>query len=104
MDLVTDLNQMDNINVYAFGSRTISDEMDYANARLIPLLTLSGVLMVIFVTVTVSRRDWVRGKIVVGLTGILSVVMATSSAFGILSYLHVPFVGINYATVFLMLG
>lgn len=98
------ISERNDLKIYFYAKRTITDEMDSINANLRPMLALSGFLMVTFVLISASMKDWVRSKMVLSLFGIVSVVMATSTAFGILSYCQVPFFGINYATIFLMLG
>lgn len=48
--------------------------------------------------------DWVRSKPGIGIMGNISALMATLSAFGLAMYLGVPFIGINLAAPFLMIG
>lgn len=48
--------------------------------------------------------DQVRSKPWMGLFGNVSAIMATCAAFGLAMYLGIPFIGINLAAPFLMIG
>lgn len=48
--------------------------------------------------------DVVRSKPWLGLLGNLSAIMATLAAFGFAMYAGVPFIGLNLAAPFLMIG
>ena len=48
--------------------------------------------------------DWVKSKPLLGLLGVISAIMGSISAFGLVMYLGMDFIGINLAAPFLMLG
>ena len=60
--------------------------------------------MIIFCVITCMMADWVKSKPPLGLVGVTSAVMGTVTAFGFCMYVGVPFIGINLAAPFLMLG
>ncbi|CAB4057438.1 unnamed protein product [Lepeophtheirus salmonis] len=51
-----------------------------------------------------ERNIWVKSKPLLGLFGVISAIMATLFSFGFIIYCGVPFIGINLAAPFLMLG
>ena len=61
-------------------------------------------VMLIFSMISTSMADWVRSKPLLGLLGVVSALMACGTAFGILMYCQLEFIGINLAAPFLMLG
>ena len=60
--------------------------------------------MIAFCVITCMMTDWVKSKPLLGLFGVISAIMATLAAFGFCMYVGVPFIGINLAAPFLMLG
>ncbi|KAB7493852.1 Patched domain-containing protein 3, partial [Armadillidium nasatum] len=69
-----------------------------------PYSAITGVLIVIFSMVSVMSADWVRGKIYLGIIGVVCAGMATATAFGTLMYIGIPFISINKIIPFLMIG
>merc|ERR1719319_2107651 len=48
--------------------------------------------------------DWVKSKPLLGLLGVISAILGSISAFGLVMYCGMDFIGINLAAPFLMLG
>ncbi|KAB7507922.1 Patched domain-containing protein 3 [Armadillidium nasatum] len=96
--------KFENINVARYVSRSLEDELDRNAEAITPYLALTVILMVSFSVFSVFTFDWVRSKFSIGILGVLSATMATGCGFGILMYCGVPFIGINMAAPFLMLG
>ncbi|KAF0307599.1 Patched domain-containing protein 3 [Amphibalanus amphitrite] len=85
-------------------STPLACQLDNNVYSVIPYMSVNYVLMGTFCVLACLMKDWVRGKPVVVLAGLLGAAMATGTAFGILMYCGVPFIGINIAAPFLMLG
>lgn len=92
------------IDVARFALRSLEDEINKNVEVVTPYLTITIILMVIFSVLCVFSTDWVRSKLSIGILGVVSTIMATGCGFGILMYCGVPFIGINMAAPFLMLG
>lgn len=87
-----------------FASRSLEDELDNNAASITPYLIATVLMMVAFSVISVFMTDWVRSKLSIGILGVVSASMATGCGFGFLMYCGVPFIGINMAAPFLMLG
>ena len=92
------------VSISFYLSQTLGEELDHNVYSAIPYMSVNYVLMGAFCLLSCLMRDWVRGKPVVVLAGLLGAGMATGTAFGVLMYCGVPFIGINIAAPFLMLG
>ncbi|XP_043198060.1 patched domain-containing protein 3-like [Amphibalanus amphitrite] len=92
------------VHISFYLSQTLGEELDNNVYSVIPYMSVNYVLMGTFCVLACLMKDWVRGKPVVVLAGLLGAAMATGTAFGILMYCGVPFIGINIAAPFLMLG
>ena len=92
------------INIFRFTSLTLERELEKNTASVIPYFSLNIGLMIGFCVITCMMTDWVKSKPLLGLFGVISSIMATLSAFGFCMYVGVPFIGINLAAPFLMLG
>jgi len=89
-----------------FASRTLEEELDRNMLSGVPNFGVNVLAMVVFACVScgLAGGDWVRGKPLLGLVGVISAVMGTASAFGFASLVGLPFIGINMIIPFLMLG
>ena len=96
--------QFKDIEVFRFTSLTLERELEANTASVIPYFSLNIGLMIGFCIITCMMTDWVKSKPLLGLFGVVSAIMATVSAFGFCMYVGVPFIGINLAAPFLMLG
>ena len=95
---------LEHVHISFYLSQTLGEELDNNVYSVIPYMSVNYVLMATFCICVCLMKDWVRGKPVVVLAGLLGAAMATGTAFGILMYCGVPFIGINIAAPFLMLG
>ncbi|KAF0307910.1 Patched domain-containing protein 1 [Amphibalanus amphitrite] len=94
----------EHLNISRFGSETLKRELDVNTRSVIPYMAATVVVMLLFSMVSTSMADWVRSKPLLGLAGVVSALMACGTAFGILMYCQLEFIGINLAAPFLMLG
>ena len=93
-----------NINVTRFSSLTLEQELEENTNSVIPYFSLNIGIMIIFCIVTCMMTDWVKSKPLLGLLGVVSAILGSISAFGMVMYLGMDFIGINLAAPFLMLG
>ncbi|XP_047736660.1 patched domain-containing protein 3 [Hyalella azteca] len=93
-----------NLEISIHNSRTAELEFQENTRSVLPYFLGTFFVMVTFCLATVSMGDCVRSKTLLGLAGIISAALATSTAFGVLIYYGVTFIGINLAAPFLMLG
>ncbi|CAM1305601.1 daf-6 (predicted) [Pycnogonum litorale] len=103
------LKEMKNLNlteakVARFVSDTIEAELEGNSLAVIPLLGFSSILVVVFTFLALSMSDAVRSKPFLGCLGVLSAMLGTAAAFGLLCYVGLEFIIINMAAPFLMLG
>ncbi|KAG8237793.1 hypothetical protein J437_LFUL015070 [Ladona fulva] len=92
------------ISTARFASRTLDLELERNTHTVVPFFGTTFVVMVAFSGISCITADWVRAKPWLGFLGNLSAVAGTSAAFGLVMYIGVPFIGINLAAPFLMLG
>ncbi|KAF2366095.1 Protein patched/dispatched [Trinorchestia longiramus] len=92
------------LEITIHNSRTAELEFQENTRSVLPYFIGTFFVMVTFCLVTVTMGDCVRSKTLLGLAGIISAVLATTTAFGFLIYCGMPFIGINMAAPFLMLG
>ena len=96
--------ELPNINIYRFTSLTLEMELEDNTNSVIPYFSLNIGIMVLFCIVTCMMTDWVKSKPLLGLLGVVSAILGSISAFGLVMYLGMDFIGINLAAPFLMLG
>ncbi|KAF0290223.1 Patched domain-containing protein 3 [Amphibalanus amphitrite] len=92
------------IRIARFRSQTLQTELEDNTISIMPFMFATVAIMVMFCIVTSMMGDCVRSKPLVGLLGVVSATLATGTAFGLLMYCGLPFIGINLAAPFLMLG
>ncbi|XP_045601587.2 patched domain-containing protein 3 [Procambarus clarkii] len=92
------------IDVARFVSRTLETELENNTNSVVPYFVVTIVIIVVFSVCSVMMSDWVRTKPWVGLASVISAALSCFSAFGLLMYLGLKFIGINMASPFLMLG
>lgn len=97
-------HKLPDIKVYHLSSLTLEEELENNTNSVIPFFSFNVGLMIGFCILTCMMTDWVKSKPLLGLFGIISAIMGTLTAFGFCIYLGVPFIGINMAAPFLMLG
>lgn len=95
---------MENLVVTFFTSRTLETELEENTNSVVPYFGLTVGIMLVFCLISVTMGDCVRSKTLLGLAGILCAGLSCIAAFGLLIYIGVPFIGINMAAPFLMLG
>ena len=79
-------------------------ELENNTNSVIPYFSLNLGCMIGFCIITLMMTDWVKSKPLVGLVGVISAVLATIASMGLIMYCGTPFIGINMAAPFLMLG
>ena len=94
----------ENVHVSYFASRSMRDLINENPEAIKPYIPLTVGLMLIFSMGSAMMSDWVRSKVYMGALGILSALMGTGAAFGLLMYLDVPMSSINTIIPFLMVG
>ena len=98
------IQNLPNLNVTRFSSITLEQELEENTNSVIPYFGLNIGIMVTFCIFTCMMTDWVKSKPFLGLFGVLSAILGSISAFGLVMYLGMDFIGINLAAPFLMLG
>ena len=96
--------QFPDIDIYRFTSLTLERELESNTNSVIPFFSMNIGFMIAFCVITCMMTDWVKSKPLLGLFGVISAIMGTLAAFGFCMYVGVPFIGINLAAPFLMLG
>lgn len=92
------------IDIIRFASLSMERELENNTNSVVPFFALNLGVMITFCIVTCMMTDWVKSKPVLGFLGVFSAVLATIAALGLVMYCGVPFIGINMAAPFLMLG
>ena len=100
-DRISDLKY---ITVYRETFKSLAYEQDANVLSVIPLFGVTSVFMSIFLTVTSMSTDWVRSKPWASTLGMLCATLGTLAGVGLLCYLGIPFIGVNAAVPFIMLG
>uniref|UniRef100_A0A2P2HXT6 Patched domain-containing protein 3-like n=1 Tax=Hirondellea gigas TaxID=1518452 RepID=A0A2P2HXT6_9CRUS len=95
---------LEHLTTTFFTSRTLEHELENNTNSVVPYFGVTVGIMLVFCLLTVSMGDCVRSKTLLGIVGVLCAGMSCVAAFGLLIYLGVPFIGINMAAPFLMLG
>ena len=96
--------ETEHIDLAMFSSLTLEIELEENTNSVIPYFALNIGIMVVFCVITCMMRDNVRSKPLLGLVGVVSAILGSVTAFGFVMYCGVPFIGINLAAPFLMLG
>jgi predicted RND superfamily exporter protein len=96
--------RLPNLRVYRFTSLTLEQELEENTNSVLPYFALNIGIMIIFCILTCMMTDWVKSKPLLGLLGVASAILASVTAFGLVMYLGMDFIGINLAAPFLMLG
>ncbi len=94
----------ENITVARFASITLEREMDANTNSIMPYFALNVGVMIVFCVASSMMADRVRSKPLLGIFGVVSAILGTTSSFGLCAYLGISFIGINLAILFLMLG
>lgn len=92
------------IKILRFSSLSMEQELENNTNSVTPFFALNLGVMITFCVVTCMMVDWVKSKPLLGLLGVVSAVLATLAALGMVMYCGVPFIGLNLAAPFLMLG
>jgi len=92
------------VTVNRFSSLTLEIELEENTNSVIPYFSLNIGIMVMFCIITCMMTDWVKSKPLLGLLGVISAILGSISAFGLVMYCGMDFIGINLAAPFLMLG
>ena len=98
------VQNLPHLNVTRFSSVTLEQELEENTNSVIPYFSLNIGIMVVFCIITCMMTDWVKSKPLLGLLGVISAILGSISAFGLVMYLGMDFIGINLAAPFLMLG
>ncbi|XP_033021496.1 patched domain-containing protein 3-like [Lacerta agilis] len=92
------------IRVFYISSVSKKEELERLTNKVIPLVTATYFLTIIFAIVSCSRMDCVRTKIWVAFFGVLSGGLSIVSSFGLLLFCGEPFVITAANSPFLILG
>lgn len=103
LDVTLNLD-LDHVEVTQFVSSTLQTELERNNQSVLPFFSITILIMLIFSVVTCMMSDWVRSRPWLGVLGCLSSCFAVAASFGLTMYCGLPFIGINMAAPFLMLG
>ncbi|XP_054719834.1 LOW QUALITY PROTEIN: patched domain-containing protein 3-like [Uloborus diversus] len=96
--------EFESISLAMFVSNTLTKELQKNTQSVVPFLSLTLVIMLLFSIVTCMMADWVTSKPWLGVIGCISSIMGVGAAFGLIMYFNLEFIGINLAAPFLMLG
>lgn len=96
--------EFESISLAMFVSNTLTKELQKNTQSVVPFLSLTLVIMLVFSIVTCMMADWVTSKPWLGVIGCISSIMGVAAAFGLIMYFNLEFIGINLAAPFLMLG
>ncbi len=96
---------LEELTVYHQAFKSLAVEADNNIIKIIPSLSLTIFGMGIFLSFTaMSTTDWVRAKPMAAISGMLVSALGCLAGCGLLCYIGVPFIGINSAVAFIMLG
>ncbi|XP_067122460.1 patched domain-containing protein 3-like [Centruroides vittatus] len=94
----------ENLTVTMFTTMSIDSEMQRVVEGRFFLYSISVAFMVIFAILTTISTDWIHSKPWIGIFATFSCGLALTTGFGICIYCGVPYIHINIASGFLMLG
>lgn len=97
-------SEFKHLNVAYYTSLTLSEELEKNTFTVLPLFSVTIVIMLAFSVSTCMMLDWVKSKPWLGVVGCLSSAVAVAGAFGLTIYCGLEFIGLNLAAPFLMLG
>ncbi|XP_067134537.1 patched domain-containing protein 3-like [Centruroides vittatus] len=92
------------IDVMMATARSFDVEATGNSALSIPLMAISGPIMVLFSMASCMTFDIVSSKPLVGLAGLISPLVATAASFGLLLHCGMEYVDTNIAVAFLLIG
>ena len=96
--------ELSELKIIRFSSLSLERELENNTNSVIPYFALNLGVMIAFCICTCMMTDWVKSKPMLGFLGVVSAVLATLASLGMVMYCGVPFIGINMAAPFLMLG
>lgn len=96
--------EFDHLNIAYYTSLTLSAELEKNTISVLPLFSVTVVIMLAFSVSTCMMLDWVKSKPWLGVLGCFSSAVAVGAAFGLTVYCGLEFIGLNLAAPFLMLG
>ena len=96
--------ELSELKIIRFSSLSMERELENNTNSVIPYFALNLGVMIAFCICTCMMTDWVKSKPMLGFLGVVSAVLATLASLGMVMYCGVPFIGINMAAPFLMLG
>jgi len=94
----------DNVVIYRQSTRSAEDEINRATKEDIPLFGVAFVLMLLYCAFALGKMNPLQSKALLGLSGIISILLAMIMAFGICGYLGVYWSSAVVAVPFLVLG
>lgn len=102
--LLMENSAFEHINIAYYTSLTLSTELERNTISVLPLFSVTVVIMLAFSVSTCMMLDWVKSKPWLGVLGCFSSAVAVGAAFGLTIYCGLEFIGLNLAAPFLMLG
>jgi len=97
-------DKWEHIKIYRQTFKSFATEHDNSVVAVIPSFCITVVFMGIFLSFTALSRDWVRSKPWASILGIICTGFGCLSGCGLLCYIGVPFIALNSAVPFIMLG
>ncbi|CAB9529309.1 Pick C1-like protein 1 [Seminavis robusta] len=85
-------------------TRSFDDEANRSIQEDLPLIQIVGVVMSVFVCLVYSKCDPVKSQSLLGFGAVVSVVLSTSSGFGLLFIIGVPYTTMTSLLPFIVLG
>ena len=82
----------------------IADETNDNIFKVLPYLTVAVIFALLFVISSLLDTDWAIAKPWVGVAGAIASFLGVISAAGLMQWLNIPFITINIALPFIMLG
>ena len=97
-------NESDTIHIHVTTSRTLMTEVNNSTIDVLGKFSIAFFCLILFVIGTCAMLDCVRSKPWLACLGILSAALAVLSAFGLMTYIGVPFQNIVASSPFLVMG
>ena len=97
-------NESETIHIHATTSKTLMNEVNNSTMDVLSKFSIAFFCLILFVIGTCAMLDCVRSKPWLACLGILSAALAILSAFGLMTYIGVPFQNIVASSPFLVMG
>ena len=85
-------------------AHSFSEELDKTSTLTFNIVAVVGAVICAFSVLSTNMLDWVRNKPLLTIAGVVSAGFALASAFGLMSYIGVPYANVTGSMPFLILG